>query len=1316
MGVYRVGKRVKTEEKENSSALPSSKKKASSVVKRALFRADKAKKKLKKHKEEEQDDGETKPKEVEVASQAMMVEEFTLMEEEDQEVLQERSVEGTSGVSVDPNLSNASAELFRTSSLEKGTGNQNEMIGKKDNSSATSSTLLNTEALDAFHYSGKGPKEESVEEGLPPATSSNSEQRISLHEGGEETVDKDDVREPTKQETEVRQLEEELKKEEGMHAEDANEHPSSPFSTLSSPLCREFLKWKALLTAPFMIFDPRKSAIVRNPMYDRSVAVRLSVLQGKCSALEGEATGRMLTPTEITPRPPSSSTNHSATSDGATNGESLGSSVSGVEHLAAAVYRVLEALEAEGFLPLSSADVARHSPVLGDGRPQPGARGITGSSDSSSCTTATASSSNHFHTTAAFTEERGKAGPQKFDASSQWQPPTRFAESILFTCHLLSSSSCRSLVEQLCQELPSSFAFSTSSLPCDPLSEISESNPVSGREKMKRSGSSVSPTISSTSVEEEGAKDGGRCNHEHDKRTGILLPSSEGGGAEKTNSAAILHWCSEVVQVIRRLQPLYQGIPSFREQHQPDHENELSAPSTESGSFSEEAAKETWRLWNQLCTLYNCQDIRSFLSSSSSSSLWRRQLSVVQEHMRGGTSTGCTPLPHNSRNRMTTSLLSSSSIGGGGKSVDGNVVVEEEERRAGTVLPFSSSSSSSLGVASRPRELLCHVVPDKSTSRVVVVFSRSSTQIPWRLTPTVSPQGHCYLALSTMNEKHPSDVSITTTSTPSSSARRSSSEVMEWIKRDAGAESTTSTQKLFEQGEEQKLRLLQINYHPVRVHPPSPLAAAAIKKQKQKKGVKLLEKEKNAWKAHETNLENLLSDVRTRLHEQTTIALELLIEKTGKRRASTVAEKVEERTTLSTHTTSNASSTTSSGAGGACAAEKGEEASAEVEQAPLSEIGSTSPSPLTESASALPSTADVAENHEEVKQGEKAGEIQKEEEQQEEEAMDQKEEEEEERVRVEDGPWTSERDEEALLISDIPEDVEEDMLGRGGEEGVVHATPALEGEEELIKQVMNQYETKKNKEEEGEKMKKTKTDEVEEESMERGIKEKTAEFPKYTAVVEGLQSLGELAGEVALTTTTRKNNKNIKKKDAREKQKDKENKNKKKQYEPASFTGETKEEEEEEKIFGAPKNEEEESLEMEAGVQQEQEEVGEMETASLLSSPSTLVFSNDVELKDLRENVVEFSRQHVEVPWKLNVSFTKGEVCITKLPPIPPNALNHPFCKALQTDKDGNVRWVIEAVNGKSLVDVPHSLKRQALETIKKSTSVSFMLRGLRRV
>lgn len=112
-----------------------------------------------------------------------------------------------------------------------------------------------------------------------------------------------------------------------------------------------------------------------------------------------------------------------------------------------------------------------------------------------------------------------------------------------------------------------------------------------------------------------------------------------------------------------------------------------------------------------------------------------------------------------------------------------------------------------------------------------------------------------------------------------------------------------------------------------------------------------------------------------------------------------------------------------------------------------------------------------------------------------------------------------------------------------------------------------------------------------------------------------------------------------------------------------------------------------------------------------------LVFANDVRLKSFQHNVLEFDRPDVTKPWSIKIAFSGPEVHMTKLPPARSTreAMQHPAWSALQADAEGNLRWAVDAINGSTLVKIPKPMQLKALESIKKSTTLSFLLRALKK-
>lgn len=1118
MSVYRVGKRKKVEEApEKPSSSGKRKKTGFETVKKALSRAEKVKKKKEERNVEEADVALQDP--VVDAKASTKIEEKEHqgeLKEDSQHTTDVPSPGGGPEALSSPHLVGDVEEAKDTAALEKDVDTTTPSSTSR-HEEPTATAIPATEEKEAM-----GLLTEELPASLTRTTGNDDAPLFQHHEEDEDT---------TLPSNEVAKEEEVATLSHDDGGEEQNSSAVEPYpypASASSLLCTELLKWKALFTAPYMIFDPKKNAIVTNPTYDRATAVRLSVLQGKCSVLLAG------NPLVRSPLPPLPSTDPTATSSS--------SASTSIVHEAQALYAVLETLDMEGCLP---------APSQQDG-------GVALPLQHTSETTIPRMSTRSPPGEAPATEEKETLNKRT---------DVRFAEHMVSASYLLAARAVTSFLDTLHGKVSSSLALGTTA-----------------EEKHRTP-----------------------CPHTPETEQGVI-PSSQTTSrtTDTPGTLDLWEWCSGTAKIIRELQVLYAHIPSFREQQLQERDEPASyLPTPTTPVFTTAMAQEMYQRWEQLGVWYRQERVKAWCSFSVAS------MQVTQHRIantRGGSEQGAAG---GAMEWRAVVQENTTRVGGWERNGENTLFTREEK------LPLKKVEDASMGTAPsssssglRVKELLCHTFMEKSASHAVVVFTRSCTAVPWGFTATVSPQGYCYLS---MQE---------TSTTP---------ETMKWLEPDrTAAERTPASSKgkgtarvWLTHREEYKLRLLQINYYTVPSHPPSALAAAAAKKLKQKKETKLMEKEKKAWKAHETAVANLLQDVTTRLDQHTTIALNLLIEKNSKKSTPTLSsEQTEEKEDESVPLQE-------------AEAVKGilpSEPPASFTSAPSMNTST----PL--SATPLPATEeDPKEEWFASHEGTKS-------------------------------PMEMEREEAPFLVSDVPEEVDEDLLG---DEALLDASREMEMMDNLV-----------------EKLKETKEKKDTTDSEERHLESTSAVSPSSFPLVENLRSLGEVAEEVG----------SIAKEQKKKMEKEKETKGNEEVQEMGEEKGEKEGSHSPSKISEAPT------------------ETPQEDSVYPALSSSALVFSNEVQLKQLKANVADFTRHNVDTPWRLNVSFTKGEVCMTKLPPIPPNARNHPFCKALQADKDGNVNWVIEAVNGKSLVEVPQSLKRQALETIKKSTSVSFVLRGLHRI
>lgn len=118
--------------------------------------------------------------------------------------------------------------------------------------------------------------------------------------------------------------------------------------------------------------------------------------------------------------------------------------------------------------------------------------------------------------------------------------------------------------------------------------------------------------------------------------------------------------------------------------------------------------------------------------------------------------------------------------------------------------------------------------------------------------------------------------------------------------------------------------------------------------------------------------------------------------------------------------------------------------------------------------------------------------------------------------------------------------------------------------------------------------------------------------------------------------------------------------------------------------------------------------------SELVEAPP-LTFDNHVTLDSFDGTNLQLHRQNEQSPWDIKVAFAGDDILMTKLPPFPKSSLSHPFLKSLNTNANGEVKWVVEAVNGRDISQLGKVAKKQALEGIKRSTNLSFALRALKR-
>ncbi|KAG5471635.1 hypothetical protein LSCM4_03186 [Leishmania orientalis] len=110
-----------------------------------------------------------------------------------------------------------------------------------------------------------------------------------------------------------------------------------------------------------------------------------------------------------------------------------------------------------------------------------------------------------------------------------------------------------------------------------------------------------------------------------------------------------------------------------------------------------------------------------------------------------------------------------------------------------------------------------------------------------------------------------------------------------------------------------------------------------------------------------------------------------------------------------------------------------------------------------------------------------------------------------------------------------------------------------------------------------------------------------------------------------------------------------------------------------------------------------------------------LTFENDVRLEKFDGSTLEMERTSTKQPWNIKVAFAGDDIIMTKLPPFSPKQLTHPFLRSLGAGPQGEVKWVVDGLNGEDLSVMSKSRKTKALDAIKGTTKLCFNLRALRR-
>ncbi|CCW71983.1 unnamed protein product [Phytomonas sp. Hart1] len=115
----------------------------------------------------------------------------------------------------------------------------------------------------------------------------------------------------------------------------------------------------------------------------------------------------------------------------------------------------------------------------------------------------------------------------------------------------------------------------------------------------------------------------------------------------------------------------------------------------------------------------------------------------------------------------------------------------------------------------------------------------------------------------------------------------------------------------------------------------------------------------------------------------------------------------------------------------------------------------------------------------------------------------------------------------------------------------------------------------------------------------------------------------------------------------------------------------------------------------------------------LLTTPP-LKFDNEVIANKFDGTALELFRPSTEVPWNIKMAFVGSDVLLSKLPQVANEKKDHPYLKYLGVMPDGNVRCAVESMNGTDLLMASKLEKVKLMETVKKCTKLSMVLKVLR--
>ncbi|CBH12306.1 hypothetical protein, conserved [Trypanosoma brucei gambiense DAL972] len=119
------------------------------------------------------------------------------------------------------------------------------------------------------------------------------------------------------------------------------------------------------------------------------------------------------------------------------------------------------------------------------------------------------------------------------------------------------------------------------------------------------------------------------------------------------------------------------------------------------------------------------------------------------------------------------------------------------------------------------------------------------------------------------------------------------------------------------------------------------------------------------------------------------------------------------------------------------------------------------------------------------------------------------------------------------------------------------------------------------------------------------------------------------------------------------------------------------------------------------------------EVMAELKEAPPLTFENAVTLDHFDGMNMELRRPDLKTSWDISMTHGGDKLVLTRLPPVSAALKTHPFMKTLVPDDAGQISWQVDGVNGIDLHNATKSIRLQAMDSIKKSSKVSLILRQL---